>query len=63
MTCPACGGELERVDDGEMLIPFAPAFHRRDWPIPMKLVARPFWACTACEHCAQLTPHERGANR
>jgi hypothetical protein len=51
--CPACGGRLELVMDGEIAIPFAPAFQRRDAEIEIRLVARPFLACTACEHCEQ----------
>ena len=55
MTCPACGGVLELVADGAIAIPFAPAFHRRGDPIPIRLVPRPFVACTACEHCEPIT--------
>jgi hypothetical protein len=51
MTCPRCGGELERVTDGAVAVQFAPAFHNRALPIPIRLVERPFLACTACEYC------------
>ena len=51
-TCPLCGGALERVTDGAIATPFAPAFQRRDAPIEIRLLPRPFLACTACEWCA-----------
>jgi hypothetical protein len=47
---------LELVTDGTIEVPFAPAFHRRDLPIPTREVARPFMACTACEYCEQIIP-------
>ncbi len=59
-TCPECGGVVELVTDGAIEVPYAPAFHRRDQPTPTRLMARPFWACTACEHCAQATELMRG---
>ena len=59
-ACPLCGGVLELVTDGTVEVPYAPAFHRRDAPIPTQLVARPFWACTACEHCTATTWQEIG---
>lgn len=55
MICPSCGGVLELVTDGAVAVPFAPAFQRRDEPIPIRLVARSFVACTACEYCAQVS--------
>jgi hypothetical protein len=63
IACPACGGVLERVTDGEIAIAFAPAFHRRDQPIPYKLVARPFLACSACEHCEPIRSSENVRSR
>ena len=53
MTCPLCAGQLQLVVDGYVgVVVFDPALpcpHLRE-----ALVARPFLACSACEHCAEL---------
>jgi len=55
MRCPLCGGTLELVTDGGMIaIPYAPAFQVRNAPIEIRMVPRPFIACTECEYCAQI---------
>jgi hypothetical protein len=63
IACPACGGVLELVTDGEMAIPFALAFQRRDAPVEIRLVPRPFLACSECEHCEAASPENVRSRR
>jgi hypothetical protein len=46
-----------------MAIPFALAFQRRDAPVEIRLVPRPFLACTACEHCEAASPENVRSRR
>ena len=59
-ACPECGGTLQRITDGLVAVPFGEAFHTRGTKIPIRLVPRPFLACSACEYCTdRITTHER----
>ena len=50
-ACPECGGPLQRIADGLVAVPYAPTFHVRGAKLPIRLVARPFLACSMCEFC------------
>lgn len=57
--CPECGvGTIELVTDGEVGEFYAPGFHNRDLPIPMRMKSAPFGACNRCEFCIEIDPRE-----
>jgi hypothetical protein len=51
--CPACGGVLQVIADGLVGRTIAPAFNHNGQRLRLQWVLRRFYACSACEYCAE----------
>lgn len=54
LPCPECGSPLDIVERGEKGEHYAPAFHTRGQPIPIRVRPATFAACTGCEFCMEI---------
>jgi hypothetical protein len=52
-ACPRCGAALALITDGAVGVPVHPGYHRPGTELEVRQVARPFYACPACEFCAE----------
>lgn len=57
-ACPSCGGAMELVkasEGGQVEESYFPKYPLRDAPLPRRLRAASFWACTGCEYCEEVS--------
>jgi hypothetical protein len=53
VTCPLCGGVLYVIRDGMVGRLTAPSFNHDGQRLRLQWVLRRFYACSACEYCAE----------
>jgi hypothetical protein len=51
--CPRCGATLQLIRDGLVGRTIAPAFNHEGQRLRTAWVLRRFYACSACEYCAE----------